>query len=175
MTDSATLRLIDTHTGELVEPDCPRCRDVDVEDVANLEAENRRLLRRVKKLERDRAREREEYPERQKVIEVIERWKRHTDHPRSNANSADRFDLVLARLREGYSWDDLELAIDGIGAFRYVVQGQRTRTGTTGQRHDRMGICCGSGEAIERFANLGHEARKELEADAIHHRNGGPA
>lgn len=157
----AALKLVDTETGEIA--GCPRCEDVAVEDVVNLEAENRRLLRRLKQLERDRDAERQADPRREVILELIERWKLKTGHPRSNSAAGDRFDLVKARLNEGYTPDDLELAIDGIGAFRYVVNGERRRTGKPGQRHDRLGIALGGGEAVERFANLGHQARSEAD------------
>lgn len=140
---------------------CPRCREVGYEDVQNLEAENRRLLRKVKQYERDKQAERENDPQRSAIIDLIERWKMATGHPRANAHSADRFDLVKARLREGYGIEDLKLAIDGIGHYRYVVNGQRSRRGTPGQRHDRLGICLGGGEQVEKFANLGYLAKKE--------------
>jgi hypothetical protein len=140
---------------------CPRCEDVAVEDVAHLESEVRRLRRKIDRLEADKARERDEDPQRTQIIDLIERWKMATGHPRANAHTADRFDLVKARLREGYTVEDLKLAIDGIGHYRYVVNGQRSRTGTKGQRHDRLGICLGGGEQVEKFANLGHQAKKE--------------
>lgn len=158
------LRVVVDNEGQ-VHDGCPRCADVDVDDVSNLEAENRRLLRRVKQLERDKAAEREEDPQRMHIIDLIERWKMATGHPRANAHTADRFDLVKARLREGYTIDDLKLAIDGIGHYRYVANGQRTRTGTPGQRHDRLGIVLGGGEQVEKFANLGAAARRELKRE----------
>lgn len=156
----AALRLVDTETGEL-HAGCPRCEEVNVEDLTNLESEHRKVLRRLKQLERDRQAEREADPRRDHILELIERWKLKTGHPRSNASSGDRFDLIKARLAEGYTLEDLELAIDGIGHYRYVINGNRVTEGKPGQRHDRLGIALGGGEAVERFANLGHQARKE--------------
>ena len=145
-------------TGEIA---CPRCQDLRAGDIENMERENRKLLRRIRKLERDKEAEREDDPERMDILALIDRWKVKTGHPKSNAAAADRFDVVKARLREGYTIEQLELAIDGIGHYRYVVQGTRSTTGTPSQRHDRLGIALGGGEAVERFAVLGHRARKE--------------
>jgi hypothetical protein len=153
------LQLVDTDTGEIA--GCPRCEDVQVGDLENAESENRRLIRRLKQLERDRDAERQADPRRDHILALIDRWKLKTNHPRANAYTADRFDVVKARLSEGYTVEDLELAVDGIGAFRYVVNGERTRNGTPAQRHDRLGIALGGGEAVERFANLGHRARRQ--------------
>lgn len=153
------MRLVDTGSGEVIDQ-CPQCTQRE-SDRENLERENTKLLRKIRRLESDREKERQGDPNRQLILSLIERWKRATGHTRSNANSADRFDLIKARLKEGYEPKDLELAIDGIGCFRYVVNGTRVRDGKRSQRHDRLGIALGGGEAVERFANLGAQARKQ--------------
>lgn len=145
-------QVVDLKTGEIT---CPRCRNVDIDDLEVLERENTRLLRRIRALERDRDAERQGDPNRGIILALIERWKLATGHTRSKANAADRFDLVRSRLREGYTVADLELAIDGIGAFPYVINGQRVTEGKESQRHDRLGIALAGGESVERFANLG--------------------
>ncbi len=99
------------------------------------------------------------HPLGKEIVELVERWKQATGHPKSKT-SADRVKLIKARLKDGYSLDHLELAIDGIAAFRFVVNGQRSQTGKPSQLHDRLGICLGGGEAVEKFALYGHEARK---------------
>lgn len=148
---------VDLTTGELL---CPRCAEVKPGDLEAAEAEIRRLRRKVKSLERDKEAERQAAPNRKLVLALIERWKRVTNHPKSNANAADRFDLITARLKEGYSPQDIELAIDGIGAYPFVVKAVRTKTGPPNCRHDRLGIALGSGEKLEAFANLGAKARR---------------
>lgn len=154
------LRLVNTETGELA--GCDRCSEVQVGDVENLERQVNALLRKIRGLERDRDAERQADPNRIQIIALIERWKEATGHPKSNANAADRFDVIRARLAEGYTIEQIELAVDGIGAFRYVVNGNRVSSGKPGQRHDRLGIALGGGEAVERFAVLGYQARKAL-------------
>lgn len=159
MSEAQRLRVV-SEDGELVgERGCERCREVQVGDVENLEAANRRLHRQIKELQRNRDAERAVDPERWEIKRLIELWKTETGHTKSRT-SADRFDLVKARLKEGYSAEDIELAIVGIGTFRYVTDTGRSREGTPKERHDRLGIALGGGEALERFANLGAEARK---------------
>lgn len=161
-----TFHLVDPATGE-IQPHAPTYHRALEElqnlgqDVANLERENTRLLRKIRSLERDKEKERQGYTERDKVLALIERWKQATNHPRSNANGADRFDLIRARRKEKFEWDILELAIDGIGAYPYVVNGERKPNGKRSQRHDRLGIPMAGSEAVEKFANLGHQARKD--------------
>jgi hypothetical protein len=134
---------------------------VPVEDLENAESELRKLRRRVKAFERREQEIRMEDPNRQLILSLIERWKRVTNHPNSNANANDRFDLIRARLKEGYKPEQIALAIDGIGAYPYVTgPGRRERQGKPSQRHDRLGICLGCGEKLEDFANRGYHARR---------------
>ena len=154
MSDLAVVR---RKTGELVE--CPACSELQD---ALLEAQDdlKKKKAECRRLKRDRQKEREDDPARQTILTLIERWKVKTGHPKSNANASDRFDLVKARLREGYSVEDLELAIDGIGAYPYVHDGKRVKQGAPHERHDGLRIALRGGENVERFANLGHHARK---------------
>jgi hypothetical protein len=151
---------VDGQTGEVQasSPSCPRCREVEIEDVENLQSEVLRLNRKIKAMKRDRDAERLTDPQRWEILRLIEYWKTATGHPRARF-SGDRFDLVKARLTEGYSPDEIELAIDGIAAKPYVGSSGRMATGEPGQRHDRLGICLKGGEDLERFAVIGHEAR----------------
>jgi hypothetical protein len=139
-------------TGEVFAP---------VEDLENCEAELRKLRRRLKTYERSKQDEREKSPNRTLILALIERWKVQCDHPNSNAHAADRFDMVQARLREGYTPEQIAMAIDGIAAMPYVgPQGRQSHNGRGSKRHDRLGIALGSGEALERFANLGALAKR---------------
>lgn len=93
------------------------------------------------------------------IVGLVERWMRATGHTRSKV-SGDRVKYVKARLADGYTIEQIELAIDGLGAFPYVHMGQRVQQGSKGERHDRLGIALGGGEPLEKFAVLGHEARR---------------
>lgn len=100
------------------------------------------------------------HPQHAAMVALVERWKRVCGHPRAKV-SRDRLDLIKARLKDGYEVRHLELAIDGIAAYPYVVQGQRRREGHPSQRHDSLSIALKGGENTERFAVLGHKARGE--------------
>lgn len=151
-------------TGQIHANACPRCEDVQLEDLENAERRIRKLERQIRALERDRQAQREQDPQRQQILAVIDLWRRCTGHPRANLNAGDRFDVVKARLSEGYTVEQVELAVEGIGAYPYVGPEGRCKRGSRAQRHDRLGIALGGGEALERFAVLGYQARKEREA-----------
>lgn len=156
--------VVDGETGELHANPCPRCIDVELQDLENAEKRIRKLEREKRAMEEDQAAKREADPDRQQILGIIDLWRRVTGHPKANIYAADRFDVVKARLRENYTVEQIELAVEGIGAFRYVVDAQRVRRGSPGQRHDRLGIALGGGENLERMAVLGHQAKKEREA-----------
>lgn len=134
---------------------------VPKEDLENCEAELRKARRRIKAYERREEDKRQEHPNRTLILSLIERWKCACNHPRSNSNASDRFDLIAARLKEGYTVAQIELAIDGIAAMPYVgPHGRQSHNGKGSSRHDRLGICLGSGEQLERFAVWGWQARQ---------------
>lgn len=154
------LRLVNPETGEIEERDS---YIADLEDKLDgyrktCEKQAREigsLSRRITEDEDPSA-----HPLGKEIVAVIERWKRGSGHPKSKT-SADRVKAVKARLKDGYSIEQIELAIDGICAFPFVANGQRVRQGHASQRHDRLGICLGGGEKLEEFARLGHTARKQ--------------
>lgn len=160
------LRLIDGN-GEIVgDHGCARCNEVEVGDVEALQAEVTRLSRKIAAMARDKDRERQNDPDRELVVELFAQWRELTGHTRSMLGG-DRFDTIKAALRlcrkehgEERGLEIVQLAIEGIAAFPFVVNGQRVQTGTPAQRHDRIGIALDGSENIERFANLGHMARK---------------
>jgi hypothetical protein len=100
------------------------------------------------------------HPQRAEIAKLIDRWRIATGHTKAKA-SKDRFDVIRARLKDGYNLDHLELAIDGIACFPFVQNGTRTREGADSQRHDSLSIALKGGENTERFANLGAQARKQ--------------
>lgn len=156
--------VVDGETGQIHAHACPRCEDVQLQDLELAERRIRKLEREKRALEEDQMAKREADPQRQVILGIVDKWRIATGHPKANIYAADRFDVVKARLGEGYEPRDIELAIEGIGARPYVIEGQRVKHGNKGQRHDRLGIVCGGGEQIEKFAVIGYEARKEREA-----------
>jgi hypothetical protein len=153
--------VVEGETGELFAQPCPRCIDVELQDLENAERRIRKLEREKKALQEDKQSKREQDPQRKEILERINKWRELTGHPKANINAADRFDHVKARLAESYKWEAIDLAIEGIAEYPYVGPSGRMKHGKPSQRHDRLGICLGSGEALERFAVLGHQARKE--------------
>lgn len=101
-----------------------------------------------------------QHPEYNEIRSVVDRWRRATGHKNAKL-SKDRLDLVKARRKDEYSFEHLELAVDGIGAFPFVTANGRASTGQPNQRHDRLGIAFEGGESVERFAVLGHRARQQ--------------
>lgn len=152
------LKLVDSATGEFVETDR---RLADLEDkVVGLQTTIERQARLIGQHEREKAKTDPRSDPRIKELDrLIERWKRATGHERSK-NSKDRLDLIRARLKDGYTVEQIELAIDGLAACPYVVDAQRSRTGHPSQRYDQLEHCLKGGARLERFAVLGHRARK---------------
>lgn len=155
--------VVDGESGELHARPCPRCEDVELGDLENAERRIRKLERQIRALERDQEAARQADPQRKIVLERIENWKRLTGHPRANINAGDRFDVVKARLAEDYTPEQLDGAIYGLAKFPFVGPEGRMRQGKPNQRHDRLGIALGGGEAVERFFNLGIQAKREDE------------
>ncbi|MGH7265888.1 MAG: hypothetical protein ACREMB_13740 [Candidatus Rokuibacteriota bacterium] len=169
MSAEPTLRLVDPETGEL-HADAPpyaeliqRIRELE-DTIAGHEQTLRKQSHDLGRLERKRREETDSarHPKAQEIADLIERWKKATDHPNAKA-SKDRVDLIKARLKDCYTIEQLALAIDGLGGFPYVVNGQRRRTGPPSQRYDKLSTALGGGEAVERFANLGAQVSREQE------------
>ena len=153
------MRLVDADSGELVETDR---RVADLEDrVAGLMTTIASQARKMGSLERElRKYDPKETAQPDELAALIERWKWKTGHHKSKA-SKDRFDLIRARLKDGYSINELELAIDGLAAYPYRVYDKRFPRGRDADRHDQLSDALGSSERVEKLAVLGHQARKE--------------
>lgn len=165
MTEPA-LRLI-TETGELpadapsyhsLAADLEHLRDQHAGDLKTIEKQAKEIGSLLRQIEREDA-ELERDPRITEIRGVVERWRLGAGHPNAKV-SKDRVLLVRARLKDEYEVEHLELAVDGICAYPFVVNGQRVRDGKKSQRFDRLGIALGGGEKLEHFAVLGHQARK---------------
>lgn len=158
------LQLVDEN-GELLAPGCHACRD-KAGKIAGLEGDLEALMKELATvirqrdaLKRDRDQDRQTHPKRAQILECFELWVERTGKTRSKL-SADRFDAVKARLNEGYTVEQIKLAIDGAAAFPYVVNGQRAARGH-GERHDDLELVCRGGRRLERLANLGAQWRRQ--------------
>lgn len=97
---------------------------------------------------------------------IVERWLVH--HPRAVLTKG-RVKMVRARLADGYALDSekwlpdhptLELAVDGVAAFPFLLFGKRKREGAASQRYDDLKDALGDGAKVEESARAGYRARK---------------
>lgn len=104
--------------------------------------------------------------EKQVVGSLIDYWKARCRHPGAKA-TRDRRQKVAARLREGYTPDDIRTAIDGaaIGAF----------VNDAGTRFDDLELICRNGSKLESFIERARAA--PVHNGSVHpiHRNGKPS
>jgi hypothetical protein len=161
--------LVDPSTGQAVDA-AYKIRDLE-DERAGLISTIEKQARTIGALER-RVTEEEDpnsHPKGKEIVGVIVRWMRGSGHTKAKV-SADRIKLVKARLRDDYDlasdeWlpeePTIELAVDGICAYPFVVNGSRKAEGKPSQRHDRLGIALAGGEKVEEFSRLGYRARKE--------------
>lgn len=151
---SGDLVIVDPNKGHIT----TTARDTIAGLLDIIERDGRRIGSLERQIKEDESAD--HHPRGKEIKSLIKRWKTATGHTRSKI-SGDRVKTIKSRLAEGYTVEELELAIDGIAAFPYVgTGGQRFREGKKANRHDRLGIALGGGEAVERFAVLGYEARK---------------
>lgn len=146
---------------------CPNCQERD-EEIEGLIATVKEQARRMAKYERELKRyaeAEEHHPHRKEILELIDYWRKATGHERSKA-SKDRVDLIKARLKDGYSFDQIRLAVDGLAAFPYVRDGRRVASGKPSERFDQLKHALKGGQELERFAVLGYQANQQKEKNA---------
>lgn len=79
------------------------------------------------------------------ITKIFEHWKRVMNHPRARLDSARRR-AITARLRDGYSPDDIIRAIDGCRASRWHMGDN-----PSGVRYDDLTLICRNGAKLEQF------------------------
>jgi hypothetical protein len=137
------IRLID-RDGQVQEADCcPNC-EVHRHDLENAEADLRKARRRIKALEADKEKERQLYAHRMLVEGIFDFWRDCTGHAKSRLDG-DRFDVIRARIEDGYTEEDCRLAILGAAVDPFVDPKRK--------RHDGIGLVFRNGEKLEDFAN----------------------
>lgn len=155
-----SLRLVNPETGEVEERDS---LIADLEDqLAGYRKTCDKQAREIGALSRRIAEEDDpnSHPLGAEIVALINHWRQQTGHTNAKV-SADRVKLVKARLRDGYDPDTIALAIDGLASAPYVVNAQRVPEGKESQRYDQLKHALKGGQELERFANLGHHARKQ--------------
>lgn len=153
------LILVHSQSGELVEDENELKQRVhDLEEVVeNLEREARYKLAVINKLRKKRVDEDEEArkrsPNRERVIEVFDTWRTESGHLKCKL-TPERFDMIEARLSEGYEPSEVLMAAIGVAVNPYVIEGERKDDFKTAMR---------SGERVEAYANrCPPERRREL-------------
>jgi hypothetical protein len=84
---------------------------------------------------------------------VFDAWVEACQHPRAKL-TADRRAKVRARLKEGYTTDDLIRAVQGAAKGAY--------TDARGHTWDDLSLVCRSGSNVERFIDMAEGTKKPL-------------
>ena len=183
---------------------CRECGSVNAEatelvgqlraDIRHLEADLRAKRARLAAMRGEQASAAEGAAEKALALEVLSEWKRLCS-PRARELNGPRLEKTLARLRAGYTADQLRQCIHGYAARPYVVGGVRSSIGLPSQRHVDpdvifrdakhvdAGIAIGDEEdgdripldAIERISwRQVQRANRQLIVSTLEHRFGGP-
>ena len=168
---SANLRLVSDNpdanfpwplTGELISiPDAHhRIQELNAkrEALARLLEEREVKYRRQERQLQEEADPRNQ-PNGKERVAVVEYWREVCGKQKSIV-SKDRVKMAGARLGDGYSVEQLKLAVDGIAAYPYRIFDTRKPSGRREDRHDQLKDALGDSERVERMANLGHQARR---------------
>lgn len=160
---------IDGQTGEIELSSCAGCnnhlsRIAALErDLELAEKEIRKQRSTIAAKERDRQRDRDQHKQRADIERIFELWKRECLTRKSAARlNNKRFDLVVARLKEGYEVEHLELAVYGAAKYPYVTKAGKVKR--------EFEFIFADGSLLEEFANKGaravREAKQEMEGQA---------
>lgn len=125
-------------------------------ELLDSEGERKRLLRRTKQLEAERAREHRDTPEFVLLEELFQRWKRGLGKNKNTKLGPARVKAGLAATKR-HDREELSAAIDGIVKFPYVVRGKRAMDGKPEERYDEFELCLRDEIKVEQFARLGRE------------------
>jgi hypothetical protein len=118
------------------------------DDLAGSEREVRRLRRIVAKQERELLERAEASDLMPQVKLVFDHWRRATGHKNSKLGQK-RIDACLARLKEGYSVQQLCLACDGIA---FDPEKKRRRNGRW-EVYDDLDLALRDEKHLEKYAN----------------------
>jgi regulator of replication initiation timing len=154
------LRVVDPKTGELYEPGESRAvhelrtRVAGLEaDLEALQGENLRLIRANKALKRDRENERLRHRRRREVEAIWADWQAVTGQAKRKL-SAERFDVIVARLNEGYEPGHFHLAAYGaVHNYPWTIKAGQSPL-------QEVATIASKGAWLESFALAGHEAKR---------------
>lgn len=86
--------------------------------------------------------------------EVFDHWKMIMGHPRARID-AKRELAIKARLKDGYTADDLKMAIDGCAASAWHMGANDRET-----RFDSITLILRDADHVDRFMHIGEQAHK---------------
>lgn len=128
--------VVDDTSGEVLyvgSTECPRCEaqgrraEAIMGDVGRLERELRNAGRKITRLENELQAQREQAPERPRVVTLFRRWVEKTDrNPKTTKLGTKREEAVLKMVRQ-YDDDFLVRAIDGGSAFASTSSAETQR------------------------------------------------
>jgi hypothetical protein len=90
----------------------------------------------------------------QAALRVIAYWKQRCGHAQAKP-TPERARCVIARLREGYSEQEIRKAIDGASVAAYVNE--------DGHKYDDLTLICRNGSKLESFIERGVRATGDIE------------
>ncbi|MBX3267049.1 MAG: conserved phage C-terminal domain-containing protein [Acidobacteria bacterium] len=89
----------------------------------------------------------------EQVQEIFEHWQRVMNHPRSKLD-ASRRRVIAARLKEGYTVEQIKAAIDGCKASEWHQGGN-----SSGAIYDGLTLICRNAEKLDFFIALNNRKR----------------
>jgi hypothetical protein len=145
---------------------CERCatlerlladsQDSEREMAETISALQRQMIRTARAEQATRNelnRVRETSPRAQQVRGVCDHWQK--THPRAKCPAnGKRWQKVDARLRDGFTADQLVKAVDGCMRFPFVAAGGRRSSGKQAERYDDLELICRDEATVERFIEL---------------------
>jgi hypothetical protein len=87
-------------------------------------------------------------PHREAVLRIFDHWRRACDHPQARLTQ-DRATRIQARLREGYTEQDVLAAVDGCAGSPFHRGENESAT-----RYDDLTLICRNGSTLERFRDM---------------------
>ena len=126
-----------------------------VRTIEDLELDLRMKRARITELSNQLERQNGEGAEASVIIDIIEYWRVKTGHEKAKVSAAGkRADYVRKALKLKHTAEELKEAIDGAAIYPYVVNKQRSKTGTEKQRYDDLPTVFRDEVQIQRMRKL---------------------
>ncbi len=124
-------------------------------ELAERDLRSKRAL--IQRLRDDQDAKRKAYGKRDVIERLFERWQQASNHTRSLLGP-ERFDPCRARLEQGYTEEQLTMAVMGVALNPHIAD--------NGERHDEFEIAVRSGKQVEHYAKrCPVEVRRQIRAE----------